>query len=388
MYAYTLINWEISLLGLAWAAMAIANLANQRAKTAPHYIVMVWLCLLCLPLIHTGLVFHAFEIEPFFTWTNPTLNLLHGPLLLIYVRALTQTTNQALIRRHLIHLLPAIVFYALYLAMSHPELMRPSPVPETGLGIEHSSNPFNHWLAPLMRHFGLVNAISFIGYAIATLCLLHRHQARIGDYFAHKPLSFRLTWIFALPATFALLSVFNLLYNLAEPSTNAPPVISIQLTTGVLFIALLSYFGPRQQTIFSASPNTARAGQKIAKQTAPPANAKRVQQAQQILDYLEQSQAFTESELSIYQLAERVSLPYHEVSSAINQGLGKNFYQLINELRLAKIKGLLEQNRHDTIMTMALECGFNSKSNFNRLFKQHYGVTPSQMQRQASHRAV
>lgn len=72
----------------------------------------------------------------------------------------------------------------------------------------------------------------------------------------------------------------------------------------------------------------------------------------------------------------------------INQGLGKNFYQLINELRLAKIKGLLEQNRHDTIMTMALECGFNSKSNFNRLFKQHYGVTPSQMQRQASHRAV
>ena len=64
----------------------------------------------------------------------------------------------------------------------------------------------------------------------------------------------------------------------------------------------------------------------------------------------------------------------------VNKKVGKNFYDFVNQYRLEEFKRLLSdpKNRNLTLLSLAIDCGFNSKSSFNRHFKKVTGQTPSQ----------
>jgi AraC-like DNA-binding protein len=57
-----------------------------------------------------------------------------------------------------------------------------------------------------------------------------------------------------------------------------------------------------------------------------------------------------------------------------------NFYDFVNRYRLEEFKKLASdpKNRQFTMLALAFDCGFNSKSSFNRYFKKATGQTPSQ----------
>lgn len=56
--------------------------------------------------------------------------------------------------------------------------------------------------------------------------------------------------------------------------------------------------------------------------------------------------------------------PSHQVSQAINEGMNKNFYDLVNGYRVEKAKRLLLnlKNRNYTILSVGFEAGFNSNT--------------------------
>jgi AraC-like DNA-binding protein len=58
---------------------------------------------------------------------------------------------------------------------------------------------------------------------------------------------------------------------------------------------------------------------------------------------------------------------------------GVNFYDYINTLRIEEFKRLISipDNQKFTFMALAYDCGFNSKSAFNRFFKKSTGLSPS-----------
>ncbi len=99
----------------------------------------------------------------------------------------------------------------------------------------------------------------------------------------------------------------------------------------------------------------------------------------QILLVLEAEKLYQETELTLQQLADRLSIPPHQLSQAINDGLNKNFYDLINQYRVEEAKRLLlkEANRNYTILSVGFEAGFNSKTTFNTVFKKFTGFTPT-----------
>ena len=68
------------------------------------------------------------------------------------------------------------------------------------------------------------------------------------------------------------------------------------------------------------------------------------------------------------------------VSFIINKHLYQTFYELVNAYRINAVKEMLSQNKAEnlTLLAIALECGFNSKTSFNRVFKEINGLTPSQ----------
>ncbi|MBL0268466.1 MAG: AraC family transcriptional regulator [Chitinophagaceae bacterium] len=66
------------------------------------------------------------------------------------------------------------------------------------------------------------------------------------------------------------------------------------------------------------------------------------------------------------------------LSMVINKGFSMNFNDWVNKYRLEEVKSLFEKGEHkkQTLLSIAFECGFNSKATFNRAFKKATGITP------------
>ena len=94
--------------------------------------------------------------------------------------------------------------------------------------------------------------------------------------------------------------------------------------------------------------------------------------------YMEKEAGFTNPDLTLQSLAEKLSIPKNYLSQIINEKAGKTFHDFINTYRIEKIKKLLEDPRwkDETLLALALEGGFNSKTTFNTAFKKHTGESP------------
>jgi AraC-like DNA-binding protein len=92
-------------------------------------------------------------------------------------------------------------------------------------------------------------------------------------------------------------------------------------------------------------------------------------------------QYYLESDLSLQALAERLKISPHHLSQILNGKLARNFYDYINELRVAHAKQALLRMPHQAIIVIAFESGYNSKNSFYNAFKRHTGMTPSDYRR-------
>ncbi len=84
-------------------------------------------------------------------------------------------------------------------------------------------------------------------------------------------------------------------------------------------------------------------------------------------------------DLSLKDLASYLELPANYVSQLLNLGFQKNFSEYVNTFRVNEFKErvLLEENKGLTIMAVAYDSGFNSKTVFNTFFKKMEGTTPN-----------
>lgn len=87
--------------------------------------------------------------------------------------------------------------------------------------------------------------------------------------------------------------------------------------------------------------------------------------------------AYKDNELSLGSLAKTCDLTNHQASAAINQFSGSNFYEWVNQYRIAAAKDALEQSKLP-VSTICYDVGFNSKSTFYTAFKKLVGCTPTE----------
>lgn len=107
--------------------------------------------------------------------------------------------------------------------------------------------------------------------------------------------------------------------------------------------------------------------------------------AQKVVHVLESEKIFREEGLSIKEVADKIEERPYIVSQAINLCLGKNFFELVNGYRVEESKSLMldEKLNHLSMIGIAFEAGFSSKTAFNTAFKKHTGMTPSQFKKEA-----
>ena len=87
---------------------------------------------------------------------------------------------------------------------------------------------------------------------------------------------------------------------------------------------------------------------------------------------------FTQPKLSLNDLAEALNLPAKYVSYLINTYTSSNFNDYINAFRVNEVLRKIPLEKNKTLLGIAMEAGFNSKSTFNQAFKQHTGKSPSE----------
>ncbi len=110
---------------------------------------------------------------------------------------------------------------------------------------------------------------------------------------------------------------------------------------------------------------------------------------QQIQQYFEGSNAYLRSDLSLNVLAEELNIPKHYFSQLFNVHIGKSFYQYVAEYRVSyAIDQMQEADFRLKIESLAYECGFNSKSSFNKYFKSIVGCTPIEYLKQKNREAI
>jgi len=99
-----------------------------------------------------------------------------------------------------------------------------------------------------------------------------------------------------------------------------------------------------------------------------------------LIEYMKTAKPYLNPMLKLNDLADNLSIPAKSLSQAINQELGHNFFDFINKYRINEAKTKMKHSNGEatTILEILFESGFNSKAAFNRAFKKHTGVTPSQ----------
>jgi AraC-like DNA-binding protein len=103
---------------------------------------------------------------------------------------------------------------------------------------------------------------------------------------------------------------------------------------------------------------------------------------QQLQTLMNTAQLYLNPALKLDVLAGRLMISEKLLSSLLNQHIGKNFNDFINEYRVQEAQKKLADPglNHFTIASIAADCGFNSLATFQRCFKQFTGSTPSQYQ--------
>ena len=159
--------------------------------------------------------------------------------------------------------------------------------------------------------------------------------------------------------------------------------MEVSVTVWVLFFVM------RQSTLFSVNerklvrdlfpePSDAAASiePKYSKSSLDAATRNRIKR--KLREAMVTSRLYRDSRLTLRGLCRQIKENPHYVSQVINQSLGASFYDFINSYRVENAKQMLLAPPGKTVIEIALEVGFNSKSTFNAAFRRYAGTTPTE----------
>lgn len=304
------------------------------------------------------------------------LPFLFGPLHYVYVRLMI-SPGRRLEKREWLHFLPFVIFKA-YMLPFHL-----SSAAEKFRFIEN----MNEAGKPLaLVSFEWIMILQGNVYLILSLLLLKRHSRTIKDSFSSID-KINLTWLRNL--TIGSAGIWLLVFIV-----NILPIIGLTLTeeadhfiapATAVFIYVMGYLSLRQREIHSEEIHFARAPKYQRSGLSPEQSENYLRRLQQFMD---SKKIYTKNDLTLNELAECVAVPAHHLSQIINDRLQQNFYDFVNNYRVTEAKRRLldPAYRHLTILAIAYDVGFSSKSVFNAAFKKHANMTPSQFKKAAESR--
>ncbi len=178
-------------------------------------------------------------------------------------------------------------------------------------------------------------------------------------------------------AGFLILFVGGLLRYLLDHTARTNLLVPLGASVFIYAIGYLSFRNP-QVLAQADEPSSIK---KYERSSLTPETAERY--LKRLLHLMETEKLYLDSELTISRLAEKLSIPAPHLSQTINERLNQNFIDFINTYRVNEAKRRLidPARKHYSVLAVAEEVGFNSKSSFNSVFKKHVRMTPSEFRK-------
>lgn len=331
----------------------------------------------------TGGYFTNFPYLFFLSWCT---NSFFGPLVFTYTCLLTNSPVQL---KHPIWL-GAFSLSAFGLSFPVTYLMLPlTDRPEFVMSLLNEPLP---WQMTVINIFGMLAIwVSLVASALKIKGYKKRLITTVSNLEKTK-----LTFITRFVMLVFILTLATTVLYLTLPQHLVEYLYLPCLITLIYFFIL--FYTSRHQVIFTTEtygqflkdilPASAEMTIKVKKSTGIPHPELQVL-AQRIEEYLIQSGIYTNPDLTITLLAKEMKVSTEKISVAINKGMNKNFFDLINEKRIEKAKELLNNKINMlTIEAISQEAGFNSRASFYRAFKKCTSLTPSEYLNQPGHAFV
>lgn len=338
---------------------------NKRQNVANKYLAIL-LSVMSLSIMHSAFVIpeiHKTLNDPF-RIKEPFL-MLAIPLIWFYVKKLEQSNFEFSLKMSW-HFLPFILFMSLnipvYLHGSESVMVQ---------FLTQNSTLFN----------GIIWTILLVQYSVylfqivkITQIVKVKAQQEYSNI-EHVDVSWLKTFLYAFIIVFTILAIMfvGAIHDFGTEWLN--PLVSVVFAISIF---VLGYKGLFQQSIFSNTDvieNTETISDEPIKTKIID-----VVLSDNLQKYMETHHPHRDSELTLTSLAKQVNMSRNQLSEVINSSLGSNFYDFVNKYRIEEVKQLMNHSKYKnyTILAIAFEAGFPSKSTFNTVFKKFTGLTPSE----------
>jgi len=365
--------------------LSILLLSKKNKSTADH-ILSIWLVLIGIHLVLYYLFFTGKFLQyPYLLGLELPFPLVHGPLLYLYTASLThQAPHRGL---SYFHFMVIPLTYLLFIDFFFLTSVEKIAVYQHE-GISYNWRLLIHQIAVL---------VSGPIYIVLALMLLNKHRKKILTEFSDLE-KINLAWLRYLALGMVLTWIFVFIGN-----------DEYIFGTVVVYVLFIGSFGIKQVGVFSdrgyamnmqnnylSMPLTLEREIQLNRQE----NELDVQKSKyyksglneevaesihaELIGLMQREKCFKNGELTLMELSQKLNVHSNNLSQVINSLQGKNFYDYINSQRVEEFKQLvrLPENQKYTLLYLAYECGFNSKTSFNRNFKNVEGLSPSEYLKQ------
>jgi AraC-like DNA-binding protein len=309
----------------------------------------------------------SFSLNLFFI--GNTFGFLFGPLLYLYTRYIS-SNNFGFKRKDLFHFIPFLIMFCLTLVLFQFQSYETKlELLKTGLYSDKVSD----------FYFIIMNISILVYLSLAILTIRRKNHSLKGYYSSLEKINYN--WLKLVISAFFIMWIVDLIHwilvslEISTPISRALLTL-ISLSINFIFANLLilkSLHLPQTEEVnethkYEKSPLT-------------------IQTKNDILLRLEilmlQEKLFLNPSVTLGEIAQKLSVVPRYLSQVINELKGQNFYDFVNGYRIDEAKKILSDPVHndEKILAVLFDCGFNSKSVFNTVFKKSAGITPSEYRR-------
>jgi AraC-like DNA-binding protein len=356
--------------GISQSFFAGLLMATRRPYSTASHIMTAWLFLFCIEMIFALINRTVLDVYSF-----PFISLTYGPLLFLYVRHMTVPARR-FSPWHALHFIPFMVFFAVSV------IFREEPMFDDLSGFLVTDR-----FIPLRIVYSVIYFLSVTVYSILSFLEIRNHQRHLRDLVSYTSAKLTLNWLKILSITFysgyVIMFILGGIKIIAGLLPFDPYVMTFFFIT--IFSFAYSFYAVRQPEILDFPTAVYEDDEIIDTSTAEKyaRSGLRPEQAEEylttLLKIMDEEKPFLDGDLTIHELSVKTGIPRHYITEVLNEKYGRNFFSFVNEYRIREALSRMNDPKyqHYTLLAIAYDAGFNSKSTFNSFFKAYTGKTPS-----------
>ncbi|NVJ66579.1 MAG: helix-turn-helix transcriptional regulator [Gammaproteobacteria bacterium] len=355
------------LVGIIQGLVAVPLLLFSKNKQLSNVFLAFAILTFCLLFIKIIMNYSGLLNKPNFRYLPNAFEMATAPLLYFYFLALTEKGFRWQ-SKYLLHFIPLALAqgFALFIYFQTYDLATLSLQDKAVRQLNYNYiKEIENWLI----------VISILSYLFVGARKFLKFQQRVKDNTANSAYP-TLRWLKTIIGLSAILISFLIINMLIGRFTSLENTTEIHWKLYFIYQAALTYY-----LGFMAYHQQPIDLNEIYPEDSSNTQQKPEEDVSDIIEHLElqltNEKVYLDPSLNISQLAKTLEINSANLSQIINAHYGKSFRSLINDYRIEDIKEkLLTPDNKASILSLALESGFNSEASFYRIFKNSTGITP------------